>query len=77
MGWDSSPGNIYDLDASNISFDKQFNELEIIYHKNMKSRDGIIIHQGDNRAGLGEGDDEVILINLRNLNQSSFLWVLL
>ena len=77
MGWDSSPGNIYDLDASNISFDKQFNELEIIYHKNMKSRDGIIIHQGDNRAGLGEGDDEVILINLRNLNQSSLLWALL
>ena len=64
LGWDILPGNIYDLDASIISFDKQINELEIIYHKNMKSRDGNIIHQGDNRTGIGEGDDEVISINI-------------
>ena len=70
LGWDILPGNIYDLDASIITFDKQINELEIIYHKNMKSRDGNIIHQGDNRTGLGEGDDEVISINLRNLDQN-------
>ena len=36
----------------------------------MKSRDGNIIHQGDNRTGIGEGDDEVISINLRNLDQN-------
>ena len=52
------------LDVSILSFDKQINELEIIYHKDMKFRDGIFIHQGDNRTELGEGDDEVIPINL-------------
>jgi len=36
----------------------------------MKFRDGIFIHQGDNRTELGEGDDEVIPINLWILNQS-------
>ena len=70
LGWDILPGNIYDLDASIISFDKQINDLEIIYHKNMKSKDGNIIHHGDNRTGLGEGDDEVLTINLKNLDQN-------
>ena len=32
LGWDILPGNIYNLDASIISFDKQINEPEIIYH---------------------------------------------
>ena len=70
LGWDILPGNIYDLDASIISFDKQINDLEIIYHKNMKSKDGNIIHHGDNRTGIGEGDDEVMTIKLRNLAQN-------
>ena len=70
LGWDILPGNVYDLDASIITFDKQINELEIIYHKNLKSRDGNIIHHGDNRTGIGEGDDEVLTINLRNLDQN-------
>ena len=70
LGWDILPGNVYDLDASIISFDSQVNELEIIYHKNTKSKDGNIIHLGDNRTGIGEGDDEVMTINLRNLPQN-------
>ncbi len=70
LGWDILPGNVYDLDASIVTFDSQVNELEIIYHKNTKSKDGNIIHLGDNRTGIGEGDDEVITINLRNLSQN-------
>ena len=70
LGWDILPGNVYDLDASIISFDSQVNELEIIYHKNTRSKDGNIIHLGDNRTGIGEGDDEVMTINLRNLPQN-------
>ena len=70
LGWDILPGNAYDLDASIISFDSQVNELEIIYHKNTRSKDGNIIHLGDNRTGIGEGDDEVMTINLRNLPQN-------
>ena len=70
LGWDILPGNVYDLDASIISFDSQVNELEVIYHKNTRSKDGNIIHLGDNRTGIGEGDDEVLTINLRNLPQN-------
>ena len=70
LGWDILPGNVYDLDASIISFDSQVNELEVIYHKNTRSKDGNVIHLGDNRTGIGEGDDEVMTINLRNLPQN-------
>jgi tellurium resistance protein TerZ len=68
LGWDILPGNVYDLDASIISFDRNINEMEIIYHKNLKSQDGCIVHHGDNRTGLGEGDDEVLSVNLANIN---------
>ena len=68
LGWDILPGNIYDLDASVISFDNDNNVMEIIYHKNLKSVDGSIVHYGDNRTGLGEGDDEKISINLATIN---------
>lgn len=70
LGWDILPGNVYDLDASIISFDNQINELEIIYHKNLQSKNGSIIHHGDNRTGIGEGDDEVLTVNLGNLDPS-------
>ena len=68
LGWDILPGNIYDLDASIVSFDRNINQMEIIYHKNLKSIDGSIIHYGDNKTGLGEGDDEVLSVNLAMVN---------
>ena len=68
LGWDILPGNIYDLDASVISFDGNNSVMEIIYHKNLKSVDGSIVHHGDNTTGLGEGDNEVLSINLVSIN---------
>ena len=68
LGWDIIPGNIYDLDASVVIFDRYYNELEIISHKNLNSKDGNIIHHGDNKTGIGEGDDEVITINVKYLD---------
>ena len=68
LGWDILPGNIYDLDASIVTFDRNINQMEIIYHKNLKSVDGSIVHYGDNRTGLGEGDDEVLSVDLSRIN---------
>jgi stress response protein SCP2 len=69
LGWDILPGNVFDLDASVITFDRQLNNLEIIYHKNLTSKDGNIIHHGDNKTGIGEGDDEVITVKLSKLDE--------
>ena len=68
LGWDILPGNVYDLDASIVCFDSMLNPIDVIYHKKMKSTDGAIVHQGDNRTGFGEGDDELLSINFAGLN---------
>ncbi len=39
-----------------------------IFYNNLRSPDGTVIHQGDNRTGAGDGDDETILVNLRELD---------
>ena len=42
--------------------------MEIIYHKNLKSMDGTIVHYGDNKTGIGEGDDELLSVDLSRIN---------
>ncbi len=53
-----------DLDASCVMFDDQNKAVDIIYFGQLKSRDGSIIHTGDNRSGEGDGDDEQIKVDL-------------
>lgn len=53
-----------DLDASCVLFDDQNKVVDIIYFGQLKSRDGSIIHTGDNRSGAGDGDDEQIKVDL-------------
>jgi stress response protein SCP2 len=72
LGWHIQQGLNFDLDASIITFDKITNMMEIIYHKQMASYDRSIIHQGDNRCGVGEGDDEVLSIDFAKINPSIF-----
>ncbi|MFI3156498.1 MAG: TerD family protein [Methylococcaceae bacterium] len=53
-----------DLDASCVLFDDQNKVIDIIYFGQLKSRDGSVIHTGDNRSGAGDGDDEQIKVDL-------------
>ncbi len=53
-----------DLDASCVLFDDQNKVVDIIYFGQLKSKDGSIIHTGDNRSGAGDGDDEQIKVDL-------------
>lgn len=57
-------GGSIDLDASCILFDQNKQMIEAVWFGQLKSKDGSIIHTGDNRTGAGEGDDEVINVNL-------------
>lgn len=57
-------GGSIDLDASCILFDENRNVLDTIWFRQLKSRDGSIVHSGDNRTGDGDGDDEVINVDL-------------
>lgn len=53
-----------DLDASCVLFDEEGRALDVVWFRQLKSRDGSIHHTGDNRTGAGDGDDEQIRVAL-------------
>ena len=59
-----SGGDSIDLDSSAIMFDENNTPLDSIWFGQLQSRDGSIKHSGDNRTGDGDGDDEVIHVDL-------------
>lgn len=72
LGWDvrETSGIDFDLDASAIAVDserKVLNDSFFVFYNNLRSPDGAIEHTGDNRTGEGDGDDELINIDLRAL----------
>ncbi len=56
-----------DLDASCVLLDSKGNAIDTIWFNKLKSNCGSVIHLGDNLTGDGDGDDEVININLTAL----------
>ncbi|MDJ0648610.1 MAG: TerD family protein [Xenococcaceae cyanobacterium MO_188.B19] len=72
LGWDvnvTDSGHDFDLDASVFmlgSNGKILSEKHFVFYNNPKSPDksASVEYMGDNRTGAGEGDDEVILVNL-------------
>jgi len=52
-----------DLDASAVCF-ANGQVADLAFYNNLKTKDGSIQHMGDNRTGEGDGDDEVVMIDL-------------
>lgn len=74
LGWDAVKSKGFfgfgakteavDLDASCVMFDEANRPVDVVWFRQLKSRDGSITHTGDNRTGAGEGDDEQIVVDL-------------
>lgn len=74
LGWDVAKSKGFfgfgggseeiDLDASCLMFDEQANPVDVAWFGQLTSKDGSIRHSGDNRTGAGDGDDEVISVDL-------------
>lgn len=75
LGWDAveKKGGFFgfggsrqeiDLDASCLLFDDSRALVDTIWFRQLHSKDGSIVHTGDNRTGDGDGDDEQIIVNL-------------
>lgn len=60
-------GEEIDLDASCLVFDEAGALVDQIWFRQLKGLNGAIVHTGDNRTGEGEGDDEVIKVDLAAL----------
>jgi stress response protein SCP2 len=68
LGWDPAPGTKkVDLDASCIAFDANGRQLEIVWFMHLSEFRGALKHSGDNVTGMGEGDDERIIVDLSAL----------
>jgi tellurium resistance protein TerZ len=56
-----------DLDTSCLMFDEQGQMVDLVWFRQLQSKDGSIKHSGDNRTGAGEGDDEQIVVDLTRI----------
>lgn len=76
LGWDAvkkrgffgSRAQEIDLDASCLVYDRNGRRMDQVWWKQLTSRDGSIVHTGDNRTGAGDGDDESIVVDLQALH---------
>ena len=69
LGWDErvTSGAEFDLDASAFLLGangKVRGDHDFIFYNQLRSPEDAVEHTGDNRSGVGEGDDEVIKVNL-------------
>lgn len=72
LGWDAraTDGQPFDLDANVFLVNKDGkvrSDLDFIFFNNLKSADGSVEHQGDNKTGEGDGDDEKVKVDLKAL----------
>jgi tellurium resistance protein TerZ len=80
LGWDVrkgkglfgmfSGGGDIDLDASCLLFDGNRRMVDEVWFRQLWSKDGSIVHSGDNRTGAGDGDDETINVDLSRVPSS-------
>ncbi|MEU0542479.1 TerD family protein [Nocardia sp. NPDC005978] len=65
LGWDPAKrGKSIDLDASVVAYDNRAKKLGKVWFVNLSEFRGAIKHSGDNLTGDGDGDDEVITVDL-------------
>ncbi len=72
LGWDarSTDGAEFDLDSVAAVVGeggKVLSQGYFVFFNNLETPEKAVIHRGDNRSGAGEGDDEVIEVDLGKL----------
>ncbi|XGA79990.1 TerD family protein [Halomonas sp. CH40] len=72
LGWDPrvTDGQEFDLDASVFlcgEDGKVRSDTDFVFYNNKVGGDGAVEHQGDNKTGEGEGDDEQVKIDLSSV----------
>jgi stress response protein SCP2 len=67
LGWDVGSGEDIDLDASCILYDDRRKDVDKVWFMSKKGAKGAVWHSGDNLTGAGEGDDEVIHVDLSQM----------
>ena len=75
LGWDVNAfdtGGDFDLDAAAFLLGdsgKVADSNDFVFYRNLTHPSGSVVHQGDNLTGVGDGDDEQIVIDLSKVPQ--------
>lgn len=69
LGWDprNTDGQAFDLDASAFLLTaggRVRGDHDFIFYNQLRSAEGSVEHTGDNRTGVGDGDDESVRVDL-------------
>ncbi|KAB7673011.1 TerD family protein [Bacillus sp. B1-b2] len=82
LGWDVNKydgGKDFDLDSSVFLLGengKVNSDADFVFYNNATGGNGAVVHNGDNRTGAGDGDDEQVVIDLKsvpsNINRVTF-----
>ncbi|WP_309630631.1 TerD family protein [Nocardioides zeae] len=75
LGWDAVAKKGFfrtkqaeiDLDATAVLYDARGAVVDQVWFQQLRSKDGSVVHTGDNRTGAGDGDDESIVVELAQL----------
>ncbi|MBQ3402000.1 MAG: TerD family protein [Synergistaceae bacterium] len=76
LGWDVNKYDgqaAFDLDTAAFVLapnGKVSSDSDFLFYNNLKHSSGAIQHMGDNRTGIGEGDDEQIRVDLSKVPSS-------
>ena len=73
LGWDQNEhiGSSFDIDAWALALQgSKTGKTDLVYFGNLNGASNCIHHMGDNLTGAGEGDDEVINIQLSKLPEA-------
>ncbi|MGF1686528.1 TerD family protein [Photobacterium japonica] len=72
LGWDAraTDGQDFDLDCSVFMVgddNKVLSDTSFIFFNNTHSACGSVVHNGDNKTGEGDGDDETVTVSFDNV----------
>lgn len=76
LGWDEAKKGLFssrceiDCDASAIILGKDDKYKGVVYYGDRRAENGCVYHHGDNLTGGGDGDDEQISVDLKNMPNS-------
>jgi len=68
LGWNpnTAVGGTFDVDVSAFILGenkKRVSDAHFVFYNNLKSPNDFVIHNGDNTTGVGEGDDETLVVD--------------
>lgn len=68
LGWNpnAAVGGTFDVDVSAFILgadNKRVSDKHFVFYNNLKSPNDFVVHTGDNTTGVGEGDDESLIVD--------------